>query len=245
MDAGHHRLEHCHNGGGMSAGGRMDIRHVFRLSKDGRDLAEKMAESDVRGDMELAESLRATLERALESLKLLYEDDDVWQAAAEAVAVVDVPTRQLVDLVPNYRSSLPALLELFGYLAPPPAGQLVNDAVESLQAVPADEGPVERINAVNETRQALGQLLERTLDLENAQPWQLPIIASETMPALNAGITVAAGALTGGVAAAIGGRGHTRRHSRWRPCRSSPADNGRHLMVAAQAENARTRRAAA
>jgi hypothetical protein len=182
----------------------MDIRHVFRLSKDRRDLAEKMAESDTNGNIELAESLRPTLKRAIESLKLLYNDDDVWRAAADAAVVVKVPTRQLVQLVPNYQWSLPALLELFGYLAPPPADQLVNDAVRSLQAVPANEGPADRINAVNEARQALGQLLERTLDLETARPWRLSVIASETIPALDMGVQVAAGAATGAVGAALG-----------------------------------------
>jgi hypothetical protein len=182
----------------------MDLRHVARLSKARRDLAEQMAESDKRGDIELAESLRPTLKRAIESLKLLYNDDDVWQAAAHAVAAVDIPTRQLVDLVVNYSESLPALLELFGYLAPPPAAQLVDNAVTSLRTVPADEGPAARIDAVNETRQALGQLLERTLDLEYAQPWRLPIIASQTIPALDAGVMIATGAATGAVTAAVG-----------------------------------------
>jgi hypothetical protein len=179
----------------------MDLRHVARLSKARRDLAEQLAESDSRGDMELAESLRPTLKHALESLKLLYNDEDVWRAAEQAVAAVDVPTRQLIELVANYPESLPALLELFGYLVPPPAAQLVSNAVTSLQGVPADE---DRAAAINEARQALGQLLEKTLDLEDAQPWLLPDIASETIPALDTGVTVAASALTGGVMAAIG-----------------------------------------
>ena len=98
----------------------MDLRHVARLGKARRDLAEQLRESDSRGDMELAESLRPTLKQALEALKHLYDDVDVWQAAAQAVAAVDVPTRQLIELVPNYRESLPPLLYLFGYLPPPP-----------------------------------------------------------------------------------------------------------------------------
>ena len=182
----------------------MDLRHVARLSKARRDLAEQLAKSDLRGDMELAESLRPTLKHALESLKLLYNDEDVWQASAQAVAAVDVPTRRLIELVANYAESLPALLELFGYLPPPPAGQLVSNAVTSLQAVPVDEGPTAAINAINETRQALGQLLEKTLNLEDAQPWLLPDIASETIPALDMGVTLATGALSGGVMAATG-----------------------------------------
>jgi hypothetical protein len=182
----------------------MDLRHVARLSKARRDLAEQLAKSDSRGDIELAESLRPTLKHALESLKHLYNDKDVWQAAAQAGAAVDVPTRQLIELVANYQESLPALLELFGYLEPPPAAQLVSNAVTSLQAVPADEGPTAAINAINETRQALGQLLDKTLNLEDAQPWLLPDIASETIPALDMGVTLAAGALTGGVMTAIG-----------------------------------------
>jgi hypothetical protein len=179
----------------------MDLTHVARLSKARRDLAEQLANSDSRGDMDLAESLRPTLKDALESLKLLYNDEDVWQAAAQAVAAVDVPTRRLIELVANYPESLPALLELFGYLAPPPAAQLVSDAVRSLQADPADEDPTA---AINETRQALGQLLEKTLNLEDAQPWLLPDIASETIPALDMGVTLATGALTGGVMATTG-----------------------------------------
>lgn len=182
----------------------MDLTHVERLSKARRDLAEQLAKSDSRGDIELAESLRPTLKHALESLKLLYNDEDVWQAAAQAVAAVDAPTRRLIELVANYPESLPALLELFGYLAPPPAAQLVSDAVRSLQADPTDEDPTAAINAINETRQALGQLLEKTLNLEDAQPWLLPDIASETIPALDMGVTLATGALTGGVMAATG-----------------------------------------
>jgi hypothetical protein len=184
--------------------GHKNISLVKRLTKDHHDLAKKIEESDQLADIELAESLRPTLKRALASLKALYKDDEVWKAAAEAVTVVKVPTRQLVQLAPNYRVSLPALLELFGYVKPPPAAQLVNDGVRALLAAPVDESPAERVRAVNETREALGRLLDRTLHLETEQPWQLPIIASETMPMLNAGITVAAGALTGGVAAAIG-----------------------------------------
>lgn len=80
----------------------------------------------------------------------------------------------------------------------------MSNAVTSLQAVPAGEGSAAAINAIGETRQALRQLLEKTLDLEDAKPWQLPIIASETIPALDMGVTLAAGALTGGVTAAIG-----------------------------------------
>lgn len=182
----------------------MDLGHVARLSRARRDLAEQLAKSDSRGDIELAESLRPTLKHALESLKLLYNDDDVWHAAAQSVAAVDVPTRQLIELVANYPESLPALLELFGYLAPPPAAQLVSKAVTSLRAVPADEGPTAAVNAVYETRQALGQLLEKTLNLEGAQPWLLPDIAAETIPALDMGVTLATGALSGGVMAAIG-----------------------------------------
>jgi hypothetical protein len=77
----------------------------------------------------------------------------------------------------------------------------VSNAVTSLQAVPVGEDPAA---AIDEARQALGQLLEKTLDLEDAEPWQLPIIASETIPALDMGVTLAAGTLTGGVTAAIG-----------------------------------------
>lgn len=179
----------------------MDLQHVARLGKDRRDLAEQLAASDLRGDMELAGSLRPTLINALQSLKLLYNDKDVWQAATQAVATVDVPTRRLIQSVAGYPQSLPALLKLFGYLPPPPATQLVSDAVASLQAVPDDEDPTA---AINETRQALGQLLEKTLHLEDAKPWLLPDIASETIPALDMGVTLATGALTGGVMAAIG-----------------------------------------
>jgi len=176
------------------------------LGKDRRDLAELLAASDLRGDMELAESLRPTLINALQSLKLLYNDDDVWQAAThavadKAVADVNVPARELTQVVTGYRASLPALLKLFGYLPPPPAAQLVSAAVASLQAVPDDEDPTA---AINEARDALGQLLEKTLHLEDARPWLLPDIASETIPALDMGVTVATGALTGGVMAAIG-----------------------------------------
>jgi hypothetical protein len=182
----------------------MDFRHVARLSEAHHDLAEQLAESDRRGDMELAESLRPTLKHALESLKLLYDDDDLWRAAAQAVTAANAPTRQLIEKVANYPESLPALLELFGYLAPPPAAQLVSNAVASLQAVPADEGPAAAIDAISETRQALGQLLEKTLTLEDAQPWLLPDIAAETTPALEMGVTFAAGALSGGVMVVIG-----------------------------------------
>ena len=179
----------------------MDLRHVPRLGNARRDLAAQLKESDSRGDMELAALLRPTLKDALEALKHLYNDEDVWQAARQAVAAVDVPARQLVQLVPNYRESLPPLLELFGYLPPPPAAQLVSNAVTSLQAVPAGEGPAA---AINEAQHALGLLLEKTLHLEDAEPWQLPIIASETIPALDMGVTLAAGAATGAVTVAIG-----------------------------------------
>jgi hypothetical protein len=168
----------------------MKLSHVARLDKARRDLAKQLAESDLRGDMELAESLRPTLKRALESLKLLYNDDDVWQAAVQAIDAVDVPTRQLIELVADYPESLPALLELFGYLAPPPAAQLVSNAVTSLQAVPAGEGRAAGIDAIGETRQALGQLLEKTRNLEDAESWLLPYIASETIPALDMGVNL-------------------------------------------------------
>lgn len=177
----------------------MDLGHVARLSRDRRALAEKLAASDLRRDMELAESLRPTLTQARESLRLLYEDEDVWNTANEAVAAMDVRTWQRIRSVRDYPKSLPALLELFGYLPPPPATQLVSEAVASLQQLPDDERPTV---AVDETRRALGQLLEKALDLEEAS--LLPDIASETIPALNMGVTLATGALAGGVMAAIG-----------------------------------------
>lgn len=150
--------------------------------------------------MELAETLRPTLDHALESLRLLYEDDDVWRTAEEAVHA-HVPTEQQIQLVTNYKESLPALLDLFGYLPPPQATQLVSEAVASLQQVPDDE----RLTiAVTETRQALGQLLKRSEGLEKLSSHLLPDTASETIPALDMGVTLAAGALTGGVMAAIG-----------------------------------------
>lgn len=74
----------------------------------------------------------------------------------------------------------------------------------SFQAVPVGEGATAAINAINETRQVLGQLLEKTLNLEDAQPWLLRVIASETIPPLDIGFTLATGALTGGVMAAVG-----------------------------------------
>jgi hypothetical protein len=152
----------------------MDLRHVARLGKARRDLAAQLKESDSRSrrDMELAALLRPTLKDALEALEHLYNDGDVWQAARQAVAAVDVPARQLAQLVPNYRESLPPLLELFGYLPPPSAAQLVSNAVTSLQAVPTGEDPAATID---EARHALGLLLEKTLHLEDAEPWQLPL----------------------------------------------------------------------
>lgn len=180
----------------------MDFGHVARLSEDRRSLATQLAASDFRGDMELANTLRPTLKRALESLKRLYEDEDVWDTAEEAVAAVhDVPTTQLIQSVKDYPKSLPPLLDLFGYLPPPPATQLVSEAVASLQRDPDEE---RRTVAVTETREALGQLLQKTLILENASPWLLPDIASEAIPALDMGVTLATGAFTGGVMAAIG-----------------------------------------
>jgi hypothetical protein len=181
----------------------MDLRHVARLGKARRHLAAQLKESDSRsrGEAELAALLRPTLKDAREALEHLYNDKDVWKAARQAVTAVDIPARQLVEWAPNYRESLPPLLELFGYLPPPPAAQLVSNAVTSLQTVPAGENPAA---AIDEARHALRLLLDKTLPLEDAEPWQLPIIASEAIPALDMGVTLAAGAASGAVTAAIG-----------------------------------------
>ncbi|WP_329000686.1 hypothetical protein OHA18_40420 [Kribbella sp. NBC_00709] len=151
--------------------------------------------------MELAESLRPTLIHALRSLRDLYDDEDVWRTAEQAVAAVDVPPSRLIESVANYPDSLPALLVFFGYRPPESATQLVSNAVVSLQQVPEDEDPTV---AVSKTRDALGELLERALDLEAASPWLLPDIASETIPALDMGVTLATGAATSGVMAIVG-----------------------------------------
>lgn len=85
-----------------------------------------------------------------------------------------------------------------------PRGGYAQDRPAGRRGRPPQAGPHGGSAAINETRQALGQLLEKTRNLGNAQRRMLPDIASETTSALEMGVTVAAGTLTGGVMAVIG-----------------------------------------
>ena len=109
----------------------------------------------------------------------------------------------LVGPVDGYADSLPPLLDLFGYHEPPPppAWQLVGEAIALLDRADDDGSPA---HEVDEARRALGDLLARTLPLVGAEvappTWEVARATAEAIPAMEAGAAVAVGATTGTIA---------------------------------------------
>ena len=177
----------------------MFLGHAARLDTDRRRLTEGLASFDAHLDLEIAEAIRPTLVEALESLKALYEDAEVWAAAQSAVKAC--PPVDLVGRMGGFPQSLPPLLELFGYRVPPPppAAQLVSEAIALLSTPPSAAKPAEE---VRRARRALGDLLERTLPLATSS--DVVEAAAETIPAVEAGILIATGAATGAITVLAG-----------------------------------------
>jgi hypothetical protein len=102
-----------------------------------------------------------------------------------------------------YNTTLPALLELFGYREPPPppARQAVRELVAEIHEAADSESPAEE---VAEAHDALGRLLERATQLHDAKPWEVAELASDAIPALEMGASVATGAAVGAVTAVVG-----------------------------------------
>ena len=179
----------------------MDFGHASRLSADRRVLSQALADFDHSWGAE-AESLRSTLTDALESLRRFYDDEEFWETARGVAG----RRRKRDPLAVNvgYVDSLPPLLELFGYRTPPPppAARLVSEAVTALRPTAEGESPADD---VDDARRALGDLLERTLSLAEAKPWEVANRATEAEGFLEMGVSVAVGAGVGAIGAVVGG----------------------------------------
>src|SRR5262249_24447471 len=162
---------------GASDGGRMDFGHASRLNASRRNLAESLSDYDFGRNVQRAESLRGTLHYAIDSLRALYGDWDLWASARQ---VNPPPSKALDELLVRfdlYNTTLPALLELFGYREPPPpsARQAVSELAAEVREAADSESPVEE---VVEAHDALGRLLERAIQLHDAKPWEVAELAS-------------------------------------------------------------------
>jgi hypothetical protein len=181
----------------------MDFGHANRLNARRRDLSSSLSDYDFSRDAERAESLRGTLIYALDSLRGLYEDEDLWARASQ----VNPPTSEALDELlarsDLYSTTLPALLELFGYREPPPpsAQQAVGELVAEVREAADSASPAEE---VAEAYNALGRLLARAIQLYDAEPWEVAEFASQANRALEMGVSLATGAAVGAVTAVVG-----------------------------------------
>lgn len=192
----------------------MDFSHVARLEPRRHDLSEQLAAFDkamehenASARAERAESLRPTLVDALTALSQLYEDEEVWSAARAAASDHAAQLRR--EAIGGYPDSLPPLLDLFGYRSPPPptAHQLVSEAVELLLNPAAEAEQLPPDQEVDAARAALGALLARALPTATSEiaprDWETLRDASQTVPALEAGVAISLGAAMGAVGVAV------------------------------------------
>jgi hypothetical protein len=181
----------------------MDFGHANRLNASGRNLSKSLGDYASGRDVERAESLRETLLVSLDSLRGLYEDEDLWARARQ----VDAPRPEALDelraRVDLYDTTLPALLELFGYREPPPpsARQAVGELVAEVREAAGSGSPADE---VAEAHEALGRLLERAIPIQYAEPWEVAEVASQTLGALEMGVPLATGAAVGAITAVVG-----------------------------------------
>jgi hypothetical protein len=181
----------------------MDFGQANRLNANRDNLARRLSDYDFGRDVERAESLRGTLVYALGSLRDLYEDWDLWACARQVNPPTSEALDELLERFDLYNTTLPALLELFGYREPPPpsARQAVGELVAGVREAADNESPAEEIA---EAHDALGRLLERAIQIHDAEPWEVAELASQAIPALEMGVSVATGAAVGAVTAVIG-----------------------------------------
>ena len=193
----------------------MDTRTLIALNDDrGRQQDALQGLTTVGGnDAELA--LLGSLRASLETLEIVYDDEEFWSRAQRAVA--EHETLDLPAAIAGIEEALPTLLTLFGYQSPPtpPAEQLVRSMITALQATAQGSSP----DLATEARLDLGSFLARIRPLteearfaiaplaqaaEEMSWWQkLAILAGSTMviESLGAGAALALGA--GGVATVV------------------------------------------
>lgn len=178
----------------------MNVRHFVRLGEARRELQDARDRLEDSPEAAVGTALRPALVKAIDALEELYDDETVWSAAKDAVRALS--RTQLAQVRADFSTSLPPLLELFGYECPPPppAEQLVRETVGLIDAVGSSESLAEEVTAA---RSSLHQLLERSRGLPKKPPWILAHEATEVNGFLNLGIQVVTGSGTGAVAAAF------------------------------------------
>jgi hypothetical protein len=178
----------------------VDLRHFLRLGEARRELQEVRECIERSPEAEVATALRPALDKAIGALQKLYDDESVWTTAQDAVRAL--PTTPLAQVRDDFATSLPPLLDLFGYECPPPpsAQQLVRETVGLIDAVGNGESLAEEVAAA---RSSLHQLLERSSELPRDPPWMLAQEATEVNGFLDLGIQVALGSGAGAAAVAF------------------------------------------
>jgi len=180
----------------------VDVFNALRLKQARDALEEQRGAFQAASDASNAEALRPTLQRALEELERLYDDEEIWEKAKSVVG--SSTSEEFFQLRDSFPETLPPLLELFGWRVPPPpsADRLVRESVGLIQDVAVGRSSAEDID---EARAALGDLLRRTGALASADPWKLALRATETNDALEMGMLVVSGSIGGSIAGAAAG----------------------------------------
>jgi len=196
----------------------MNFEHFVRLQKSRSELYARQLAIEDSDEARLAETLRPALKIALEALRQLRDDDSVWDAAHDAVQALH--GTDLPQVREDYLRALPPLLNLFGYVVPPPpsAEQVANETVPLLKGLGDRKATAEEVEAA---RQSLGEILKNAEQLPREPPWKVVGTARELNGFLQLGlqtvlgssvgalggalIGVAGGAITGGIGPLAGG----------------------------------------
>ena len=183
---------------------QVDLGKAARLQRSREALASELAAYDAAVARDNAEALRSTVVDALGELTALYRDEELWAVARSTVAQAKFD--EIVGSLSGFPESLPPLFDLFGYRVPPPppAEELVRDAVATLQRA---GGEYPSPDEVDDSRAELGALLERVAPLASADlappSWEVARAAAEMLPAIEAGTSVAIAAASGAIATVV------------------------------------------
>lgn len=179
----------------------MTARHVIALSDDRHDVAAALERIDERrhaGDIEV---LQGSIERSLDTFRRVAEDGELWDRATAAVdAEFELSDAAQIE---SLRRWLPPILDLFGYLPPPPSEQLIDRAVGSISDLA--DGQV----TPDEVVEARGALWDAIVRIEDVLPDlngnNAAIVANEVTSWQTGLLSVAGGAATSAATTAIQG----------------------------------------
>ncbi|BEP13858.1 hypothetical protein acdb102_21690 [Acidothermaceae bacterium B102] len=176
----------------------MNLNDLLRLEASRIALQKQRLAVEKSSEAGLADTLRPALDQALAQLRLLHRDAPLWDAASRAVD--HLADRGLGEVRADYATSLPPLLDLFGYEAPPSAAQVIRETLASLDDIGSSQSRAGELNAAHE---ALGAMLTKTDHMAEDPPWRLAQRATEVNGYLELGIGIGLGATLGGAAAAF------------------------------------------